>query len=92
MGLIQKRKYWSLERLIGNIFLLNCGYLYFDIFCRPKEIDEAARRRFVKRLYVGLPNEADRGTIMKRLLKGEKFSITDEEFQLFATQTSGQRP
>jgi SpoVK/Ycf46/Vps4 family AAA+-type ATPase len=35
---------------------------------RPEEIDEAARRRFVKRIYIPLPDEAGRRQLFERLL------------------------
>ena len=35
---------------------------------RPEEIDEAARRRFVKRIYIPLPDEAGRKQLLERLL------------------------
>ena len=38
---------------------------------RPQDLDEAARRRLVKRLYVPLPEEAARGQIIRSLLKKE---------------------
>ncbi|KAI5190979.1 fidgetin-like protein 1 [Nematocida minor] len=36
---------------------------------RPQEIDEAARRRFVKRLYVPLPNKEGRKEMIKKIAK-----------------------
>ncbi|CAN0501994.1 unnamed protein product, partial [Laminaria digitata] len=36
---------------------------------RPQELDEAARRRFVKRLYVPLPDKNGRRQLMNILLK-----------------------
>lgn len=35
---------------------------------RPEELDEAARRRFVKRIYIPLPDEAGRQQLFERLL------------------------
>ncbi len=35
---------------------------------RPEEIDEAARRRFVKRIYIPLPDVAGRQQLLQRLL------------------------
>ena len=35
---------------------------------RPEEIDEAARRRFVKRIYIPLPDSAGRKQLLERLL------------------------
>lgn len=36
---------------------------------RPEEIDEAARRRFVKRIYIPLPDEEGRKQLLETLLK-----------------------
>eukprot|EP01107_Rhizomastix_libera_P004982 TRINITY_DN18165_c0_g1_i1.p1 TRINITY_DN18165_c0_g1~~TRINITY_DN18165_c0_g1_i1.p1 ORF type:complete len:500 (-),score=144.75 TRINITY_DN18165_c0_g1_i1:38-1486(-) len=38
---------------------------------RPQDIDEAARRRLAKRIYVPLPEPETRGMIIKKLLKGQ---------------------
>ena len=42
---------------------------------RPQDLDEAARRRLVKRLYVPLPEDSARGQIITHLLKNEVSSI-----------------
>ena len=44
---------------------------------RPQELDEAARRRLVKRLYIPLPDLAARKTIILNLLKNEKHCLID---------------
>jgi len=41
---------------------------------RPQDIDEAARRRFVKRIYIPLPNAEARESLIRNLLKKEKKS------------------
>ncbi|XP_055544067.1 fidgetin-like protein 1 isoform X2 [Wyeomyia smithii] len=46
---------------------------------RPQELDEAARRRMVKRLYIPLPELPARIQILSRLLANEKNSLTPEE-------------
>ena len=43
---------------------------------RPQELDEAARRRFVKKLYIPLPDAASRGTHVTRLLKTNANALT----------------
>ncbi|CAG8471825.1 12607_t:CDS:10 [Acaulospora colombiana] len=55
---------------------------------RPQEIDEAARRRFRKRLYIPLPEDNGRYEIIKNLLKAQKHSLTDEEIRAKKHATS----
>lgn len=56
---------------------------------RPQELDEAARRRFVKRLYVPLPNEEARQHLLVTLLRKEKHSLSEEEIKQIAQNTDG---
>jgi len=42
---------------------------------RPQDLDEAARRRFVKRLYVPLPDYEARETLIKGLLYQQEGNI-----------------
>ncbi|ORX97579.1 AAA-domain-containing protein [Basidiobolus meristosporus CBS 931.73] len=56
---------------------------------RPQEIDEAARRRFRKRLYIPLPESAGRYTIVKNLLKKQKNSLTEADIQEICRLTDG---
>ena len=46
---------------------------------RPQELDEAARRRFVKRFYVPLPDDAARRTLRHTLLKQNRHSLSPDE-------------
>lgn len=46
---------------------------------RPYELDEAARRRLVKRLYIPLPELEARIQIVDNLLKNEKHELTNED-------------
>lgn len=46
---------------------------------RPQELDEAARRRFVKRFYVPLPDAAARRELLRTLLRANSHSLTDGE-------------
>lgn len=50
--------------------------LYTVLFVRPQELDEAARRRFVKRLYVPLPDKEGRKQLISRLLANQPNSLT----------------
>ena len=47
---------------------------------RPEELDEAARRRMEKRLYIPLPDEASRRTLIQRLITSYDHGLTDQDF------------
>lgn len=47
----------------------------------PWSIDEAARRRFVKRQYIPLPEEETRRNQIERLLKYQNNTLSEEDFQ-----------
>ncbi|XP_053673566.1 fidgetin-like protein 1 [Anopheles nili] len=56
---------------------------------RPQELDEAARRRLVKRLYIPLPERAARIQILTRLLEQERNSLEKEEIARIGDATEG---
>lgn len=56
---------------------------------RPQEIDEAARRRFIKRLYIPLPESEAREWLVKKLLHDQRHSLTDEDIKELAELTKG---
>lgn len=56
---------------------------------RPQELDEAARRRFVKRLYIPLPSFEARLDLVSRLLKDNRNNLTDENKTFIAESTKG---
>ncbi|ETN61295.1 aaa atpase [Anopheles darlingi] len=56
---------------------------------RPQELDEAARRRLVKRLYIPLPDLPARIQILTRLLQQERNSLTVEEIERVGNLTEG---
>ena len=56
---------------------------------RPQELDEAARRRFVKRLYIPLPVEVDRATLLHVLLEKNNHRLTDSDVAKLAKETEG---
>ncbi|CAI2165381.1 4086_t:CDS:10 [Funneliformis geosporum] len=56
---------------------------------RPQEIDEAARRRFRKKLYIPLPENEGRFTIVKNLLLKQKHLLTDEQIRDICGKTAG---
>ncbi|NXW92904.1 FIGL1 protein, partial [Alopecoenas beccarii] len=56
---------------------------------RPQEIDEAARRRLVKRLYIPLPEASARKQIVTRLMSKEHCSLNEEEIELIVKKSNG---
>ncbi|GLV39920.1 Fidgetin [Carabus blaptoides fortunei] len=56
---------------------------------RPQELDEAARRRFVKRLYIPLPEKQARLEIVKRLMSSERNELTDADMNDIADLSAG---
>ncbi|XP_066152524.1 fidgetin-like protein 1 isoform X2 [Euwallacea fornicatus] len=56
---------------------------------RPQELDEAARRRFVKRLYIPLPEYEARVELLKKLISSEKHSLIEQQFNEIANLAEG---
>ncbi|KAM4606961.1 fidgetin-like protein 1 [Polymixia lowei] len=56
---------------------------------RPQEIDEAARRRLAKRLYIPLPEAAARRQIVSTLMAREKNELGAEQLESVVTGTEG---
>ncbi|KAM6916166.1 fidgetin-like protein 1 [Xenentodon cancila] len=56
---------------------------------RPQEIDEAARRRLAKRLYIPLPEAAARRQIVTNLMAREKNQLREQEMESVVTATGG---
>lgn len=56
---------------------------------RPQEIDEAARRRLAKRLYIPLPEAAARLQIVTNLMAREKNQLREQELESVVTATQG---
>lgn len=56
---------------------------------RPQELDEAARRRFVKRLYIPLPVEKDRAILLNVMLKKNNHVLTASDVDKLAKDTEG---
>jgi SpoVK/Ycf46/Vps4 family AAA+-type ATPase len=54
---------------------------------RPQELDDAARRRFIKRLYIRLPNEDDRFTLLTVMLKKNHNTLTEAQVRHLAKET-----
>jgi SpoVK/Ycf46/Vps4 family AAA+-type ATPase len=56
---------------------------------RPHEIDEAARRRFTKKLYIPLPCAKARRQMVVHLLAKQKHDLSDEEIDDIVEKTLG---
>lgn len=56
---------------------------------RPQELDEAALRRFSKRIYVGLPDANTRVVLLQRLLSRHDNPLTYSELCVLSTLTEG---
>lgn len=56
---------------------------------RPQELDEAVRRRLVKRLYIPLPESEARIQLFRNLLNHQRHEITDDEFVELSRLTDG---
>lgn len=56
---------------------------------RPQELDEAVLRRFAKRVYVALPNEETRLTLLKNLLGKHGSPLVQRELIQLAKKTEG---
>lgn len=62
---------------------------------RPQELDEAARRRLAKRLYIPLPDQDAREQLIRNVLNknnnstAKQVDISDEEYTKIAEQTDG---
>lgn len=56
---------------------------------RPQELDDAARRRFTKRLYIPLPTTADRQVLLRVLLQSNRHSLSDADISKLSQETSG---
>ena len=56
---------------------------------RPQELDEAARRRFMKRLYIPLPNATARESLLRHLLKQNSNTLKDQDIAEIVIKTKG---
>lgn len=56
---------------------------------RPHEIDEAARRRLVKRIYVPLPDDTARECMLKHLMKDYKNILTNQNYTELVKMVDG---
>ncbi len=58
----------------------------------PWAIDEAARRRFVRRQYIPLPEGHVRGKQLRTLIGHQKHSLSDEDIEVLVELTDGTSP
>lgn len=56
---------------------------------RPQDLDEAARRRFVKRLYIPLPDEETRRSLLHILLRKNENRVREEEVEELTRRSEG---
>lgn len=56
---------------------------------RPHELDEAARRRFRKKLYIPLPDFEARSSIIKNLLKKQNHGLSPQDIEEICRRTDG---
>ncbi|MCO5586840.1 hypothetical protein L7F22_040785 [Adiantum nelumboides] len=56
---------------------------------RPAEIDDAVRRRLVKRIYVPLPSFGTRKDLLSKLLRGTAYSLPQADIERIAHVTDG---
>ncbi len=56
---------------------------------RPEELDEAARRRFIKRLYIPLPDVKSRFQLVGKLLSECKHCLNESEIMWIVERTEG---
>lgn len=56
---------------------------------RPQEIDEAARRRFRKRVYIPLPEESGRRRIVENLIRKQKHNLTQTDLDTISKLSEG---
>lgn len=56
---------------------------------RPFDLDDAARRRMPKRIYVPLPEHATRYNLLSNLLKGENHCLSEQEVTEVAQKLEG---
>jgi SpoVK/Ycf46/Vps4 family AAA+-type ATPase len=56
---------------------------------RPQDLDEAVRRRLVKRLYIPLPNDEARKVIIESLMKQSHYELSDQDIAFIVKSTEG---
>jgi vacuolar protein-sorting-associated protein 4 len=67
----------------------NEGVLVLGATNLPWALDPAIRRRFEKRIYIPLPDEMGRYTLLENRLKGADCEINDKELEELALKLEG---
>ena len=75
--------------LVVSKYILDNQVLVVGATNRPQELDDAARRRLVKRLYIPLPDEEARVSILARLLARERHEVTGAQLARVSALTEG---
>ena len=55
----------------------------------PQELDDAARRRFVKKIYIPLPEQSAREALLRTLMSDNNNSLSDKELIKLSQDTHG---
>jgi SpoVK/Ycf46/Vps4 family AAA+-type ATPase len=71
-----------------RILMIGATNRYF-MLNRPQEIDEAARRRFRKKLYIPLPDYDGRKSMLVTMLGQQKHDLTEANLEEIVKKTEG---
>ena len=72
----------AVNRREGRVFVIGATH-------RPQDLDEGARRIFAKRLYLPLPNQSARESLLRTLVAESSHSLTDDDFKNLSRDTEG---
>ena len=78
-----------LVQLDGATALLQDRILVVGATNRPQELDEAARRRLVKRLYIPLPDAGARKHLILNLMKSQNNDLSPEHIEQIVLKSDG---
>lgn len=67
----------------------NKGVLVVGATNMPEKLDSAVRRRFEKRIYVGLPSETEREAMFSKMLIGNRHNLSELDMKKLAKMTKG---
>ncbi len=66
-----------------------CAQVVVGATNRPYDIDEAVRRRLVKRIYIPLPAEEGRLAVLQKLLRGQQSALSSRDLAKVVKATDG---
>lgn len=78
-----------LVQLDGTNVSDNEGMLVVGATNRPQELDDAARRRMTKRLYIPLPEKVARKNMIEHLVSTVSNSLSQDDLETLAVRTDG---